>query len=131
MNENDITYKIRGCVYDVYNEIGPGALESVYEEALSYEIEQAGLKVDRQVSVPIIYKGQHLANDLRLDLIVEDKVIVEIKAVQELQPVHYKQLYSYLKLADKKIGLLVNFYVANIFDGMKTVYAKDPTFNKK
>ena len=75
MTENEISYIIRGAIYEVYNTLGPGLLESVYEEALLFELEQEGLKVERQVNVPIIYKGHKLANDLRLDILVEDKVI--------------------------------------------------------
>ena len=126
MNIKNITYKIRGCAYNVYKELGPGCLENVYEEALTYELLQAGFDVKRQLEVPIIYRGQQLATPLRLDIIVNDTVIVELKAVQELLPVHYKQLYSYLRLANKTVGILINFYVPNIFDGMKTVYAQEP-----
>ena len=79
MTDNDITYEVRGAIYDVYKELGPGLLESVYEEALCYELEQRGLKVERQLEVPIRYKGNELKTALRLDVLVEDKVIVELK----------------------------------------------------
>lgn len=131
MTDREITYKIRGCAYDVYKILGPGCLESVYEEALMYELQQVGLEAKRQVEVPIMYKGQQLATPLRLDIIVNDSVIVELKAVQELLPVHFKQIYSYLKLAKKDVGVLINFYVPNIFEGMKTVYAHDPKWETK
>jgi len=109
MTENELTYQIRGAIWDVYNDLGPGLLESVYEEALCYELEQRGLKVERQKPVPIMYKGNVLKTDLRLDLMVEDKIIIELKSVEELKPVFYKQTKTYLKLMNKRIGLLVNF----------------------
>mgnify|MGYP002626378183 FL=1 len=119
MTENEISYIIRGAIYEVYNTLGPGLLESVYEEALLFELEQAGLKVKRQVDVPINYKGHKLANDLRLDLLVEEKVIVELKSVQELQDVFYKQTLTYLKLTCLKLGILVNFNTDRINDNIK------------
>ena len=85
MNENDITYQIRGAIYDVYKTLGPGLLESVYEEALTYELQQRGLNVERQKPVPVQYKGMLLKTELRLDLLVEDKVIVELKSVDEIK----------------------------------------------
>ncbi len=121
MNINDITYEIRGAIYDVYKELGPGLLESVYEEALVFEIEQRGLKVERQVQVPINYKGNVLKTELRLDLIVEDKVIVELKSVEEMKKVFSKQLLTYLRLMDKKVGLLVNFNTDNILTSITRV----------
>ena len=121
MNANDVTYEIRGAIYDVYKELGPGLLESVYEEALTFELEQRGLKVERQVQVPITYKGNVLKTDLRLDLIVEDEVIVELKSVEEMKKVFSKQLLTYLRLMDKKIGLLVNFNTDNILTAITRV----------
>ena len=109
MTDNEITYQIRGAVFDVYNTLGPGLLESVYEEALVFELEQHGLKVERQKSVPISYRGNILKTELRLDLLVEDQIIVELKSVEEIKPVFYKQLKTYLKLMNKHLGLLVNF----------------------
>ena len=90
MSENDITYQIRGAVFDVYNTLGPGLLESVYEEALCFELEQRGLHVARQVEVPINYKGHKLKNDLKLDVLVEDQIIIELKSVEEIRPVFFK-----------------------------------------
>ena len=119
MTENEISYKIRGAIYDVYSVLGPGLLESVYEEALVFELEQRGLKVQRQVTVPIVYKGVTLKSELRADLIVEDQVIVEIKSVEEMKKVFSKQLLSYLRLTHKKLGLLVNF---NTPDILKSIY---------
>ena len=116
MTENQISYQIRGAIYDVYNTLGPGLLESVYEEALCYEFEQRGLKVERQKQVPIVYKGLTLKSDLRLDVLVEDKVIVELKSVSEMKDVFFKQTLTYCKLLNKKLGILVNFNVDDILD---------------
>ena len=121
MTINDITYEIRGAIYDVYKELGPGLLESVYEEALCFELEKRGLKVERQVEVPIHYKGNELKTPLRLDLLVEDKVIVELKSVEEMKPVCAKQLLTYLRLMDKRIGVLVNFNTEDILKSMKRI----------
>lgn len=121
MTVNEITYEIRGAIYDVYKELGPGLLESVYEEALCFELEQRGLKVERQVQVPIMYKGNVLKTELRLDVLVEDKVIVELKSVEEMKKVFAKQLLTYLRLMDKKIGLLVNFNTDNILTSITRV----------
>ena len=114
MKENDITYRIIGAIYKVYRALGPGLLESIYEEALTYQLVLDGLKVERQVNIPIIYQGKELADKLKLDILVEDQIIVELKAVKELLDVHYKQLLTYLKLTNLHIGLLVNFQTANI-----------------
>ena len=121
MTHDEITFEIRGAVYDVYKVLGPGLLESVYEEALVYELEQRGLKVERQKQVPIIYKGNVLKTDLRLDLLVEDKVIVELKSVEEMKKVFGKQLLTYLRLMNKRVGLLVNFNTDNILHAIQRV----------
>ena len=121
MTHDEITFEIRGAVYDVYKVLGPGLLESVYEEALVYELEQRGLKVERQKQVPIIYKGNVLRTDLRLALLVEDKVIVELKSVEEMKKVFGKQLLTYLRLMYKRIGLLVNFNTDNILHAIQRV----------
>jgi GxxExxY protein len=117
MTTNEITYEIRGAIYDVYKELGPGLLEKIYEEALVYELQQRGLKVERQKPIPIIYKGKEIDIDLRLDLLVDDEVVVELKSVSEMKDVFYKQTLTYLRLLNKKVGLLVNFNVENILDG--------------
>lgn len=117
MTINQISYQIRGAIYDVYKTLGPGLLESVYEEALTFELEQRGMKVERQKQVPILYKGNTLKTELRLDLLVEDQVIVELKSVAEMKDVFYKQTLTYCKLLDKRLGLLVNFNVDDIIDG--------------
>lgn len=121
MTENDISYKIRGAAYNVYKELGSGLLESVYEEALYYELQQIGLKVERQLNIPIEYKGIYLSTTLRLDLIVEDKVIIELKSVAEISNIHFKQLQTYLKLTNKRLGLLINFNTTNILDDIHRV----------
>lgn len=121
MTDNEITYEIRGAVYDVYKELGPGLLESVYEEALCFELEKRGLTVERQVQVPIKYKGIILKTELRLDLLVENQVIIELKSVEELKKVFYKQLLTYLRLMNKKVGLLVNFNTEDILSSMKRI----------
>jgi GxxExxY protein len=116
MTDNEITYEIRGAIYDVYKNLGPGLLESVYEEALVYELEKRGLKVERQKEVPINYDGHVLKTQLRLDLLVEDRVIVELKSVKEMQDVFWKQTRTYLRLLNLKVGILVNFNTDNILD---------------
>ena len=121
MTDNELTYEIRGAIFDVYNELGPGLLESVYEEALAFELQERGLEVVRQVEVPIIYKGNELKTALRLDLMVNNQVIVELKSVEEMKPVFAKQLLTYLKLMKKHVGLLVNFNTNNLRDGIKRI----------
>ena len=111
---NDITYKIIGCVYEVYNNLGPGLLESVYEDALAVELKLRGINFKRQASLPIIYKNTELNSPLRIDLFVEDSVVVELKSVETLKSIHYKQVQTYLKLSEFKIGLLINFNTDNI-----------------
>jgi len=116
MTENEITYQIRGAIYDVYKNLGPGLLESVYEEAMVYELQKRGLAVERQKEVPIQYDGHTLQTDLRLDLLVEGKVIIELKSVQEMRDVFWKQTRTYLRLLGLKVGILVNFNVDDILD---------------
>ena len=121
MTDNEITYEIRGAVYDVYKVLGPGLLESVYEEALVFELKQRGLSVERQKQVPIVYKGTVLKTELRLDLLVENSVIVELKSVEEMKKVFAKQLLTYLRLMDKRVGLLVNFNTEDILTSIKRI----------
>ena len=116
MTDNEITYEIRGAIYDVYKNLGPGLLESVYEEALVYELEKRGMKVERQKEVPIHYDGHVLHTQLRLDLLVEGRVVVELKSVKEMQDVFWKQTRTYLRLLGLKVGLLVNFNTDDILD---------------
>lgn len=121
MSLNDLTYQIRGAIYTVFKELGPGLLESVYEAALLYELHKMGLSVRNQVGVPVIYKGVKLELGYRLDVLVENTIIVEIKSVEFLHNVHKKQLLSYLKLSDKKLVLLVNFNVSKLVDNESLV----------
>jgi GxxExxY protein len=123
MTDNDISYKIRGAIFNVYNFLGPGLLESVYEEALVYELKQLGLKVERQKEVPIKYKDTILNTALRLDLIVEDKVIIELKSVSELKDIHFKQTLTYLRLLELNLGILVNFNTHNILNSIHRIVA--------
>ena len=116
MTDNQITYQIRGAIYDVYKALGPGLLESVYEEAMVYELQKRGLKVTRQMEVPIHYDGHILKTPLRLDLLVEDRVVVELKSVKELQDVFFKQTRTYLRLLELKVGILVNFNTDDILE---------------
>ena len=116
MTDNQITYQIRGAIYDVYKALGPGLLESVYEEAMVYELQKRGLKVTRQMEVPIHYDGHILKTPLRLDLLVEDRVVVELKSVKELQDVFFKQTRTYLRLLNLQVGILVNFNTDDILE---------------
>jgi GxxExxY protein len=122
MTENEISYKIRGIVYDIYNEIGPGLLESVYEEIMFDEIKAQGMKVKRQVPIPLIWKDKKLKKGFRADLIVENKVLIELKSVEIIPKVFYKVFAIYLKLTGLKLGLMINFYEENINNGI-TRYA--------
>ena len=121
MTDNELTYEIRGAIFDVYNTLGPGLLESVYEEALTFELQQRGLEVIRQMEVPIMYKDNELKTPLRLDLLVENQVIVELKSVEEMKPVFAKQLLTYLRLLDKHVGILVNFNTHNLKESIKRI----------
>ncbi len=118
---NQITEKIIGCAISVHRGLGPGLLESAYEECLCFELTQNKLKFDRQVPLPVIYKGVKLDCGYRIDVVVENLVIVELKAVERILPVHEAQLLSYLKLYDKKIGLLINFHVPILKSGLKRI----------
>ena len=121
MTENEISYKIRGAIFMVYNRVGPGLLESAYEAALAYEIRKEGLEVQTQVGLPFQYEEIRLDIGYRIDLLVENKVIVEIKSVDALADIHYKQLHTYLKLSGKRLGLLVNFNTLTLDDSIKRV----------
>ncbi|MBP9600002.1 MAG: GxxExxY protein [Lutibacter sp.] len=116
--ENDISYLIRGAIFKVYNELGPGLLESVYEAVLYFELQKQGLEVKKQVPLPVYYEGNKLEIGFRLDLLVNNKVIIEIKSVENLVEVHHKQVLTYLKLSNLKLGILVNFNVEEITKGI-------------
>ena len=121
MTDNEISYQIRGAIFEVYNTLGPGLLESVYEEALVYELNQRNLQVERQLEVPIQYKDAILSTSLRLDVLVEDSVIIELKSVKALEDIHFKQLLTYLRLLDKHLGILVNFNTDDISSSIRRV----------
>ena len=118
MTENDISYKIRGAIFNIYNELGPGLLESVYSAALLSELKSEGLEVLKEVPIPVFYKDEKLDIGFRLDLLIEDKVIIEVKSVEQLAKVHHKQILTYLKITKLKLGILINFNVDNISDGI-------------
>jgi GxxExxY protein len=121
MTENEIAREIVDAAYKVHTKLGPGLLESVYEAVLEYELKKRGLRVRRQVAIPVLYEEVVLDEGFTADLIVEDKVIIELKSVEELARVHHKQLLTYLRLADKRLGLLINFGSAWIKGGLKRI----------
>ncbi len=116
MDINELSYKIRGAIFTVHNELGPGLLESVYEAALVYELTSGAMIVSSQVGVPVHYKDVQLELGFRMDILVENQIIIEIKSIEALHDVHKKQLLTYLKLANKKLGILVNFNVVKLID---------------
>ncbi len=115
----EYTHKLLGCAYRVHTELGPGLLESVYEAALVYELELQGFEVRHQVPVKVNYRGMELDMDLRLDVIVDNSVILELKSVTEIQPVHQKQLLTYMRLTGISLGYLINFNVEYLKDGIE------------
>ena len=121
MEDDDLTYIIRGCIFNVYNILGPGLFESVYESALCYELNKAGLKFKRQESLPVYYDEILLDVAFRIDIFVENKIVIEIKSVEEFSKVHFKQIITYLKLLDISIGILVNFNSDNIKENIKRI----------
>ncbi|MEJ5362375.1 MAG: GxxExxY protein [Spirochaetota bacterium] len=118
MIENVLTKKIIGCAIEVHKNLGPGLLESAYEECLFYELTNNGLNVKKQLPLPLVYKDIKLDAGYRIDLLVEDKVIVEIKSVDAIADIHKAQLMTYMKLAGIKVGLLINFNVVKLKDGI-------------
>ena len=118
MTENEIAKIVVDAAYHIHRRLGPGLLESVYEVILAYALSSRGLNVERQKPVPIVFDGMKFDEGFRADLIVEDKVIVELKSVEKIAPVHKKQLLTYLRLADKRLGLLINFGASLIKDGI-------------
>jgi GxxExxY protein len=124
MNENEIATIIVNCCYKVHVALGPGLLESVYEEILTYELLKSGLKIKRQHPIPVVYETVKLDLGFRADLIVEDKVVVEIKSIETIATVHGKQVLTYLRLTNLKLGILVNFNEALIKDGIKRIVNK-------
>ena len=121
MIENEISKKIIGCAIEVHKELGPGLLESAYQECLYYELKQAGMKVKKEKPMPIVYKEVKLDHGYRIDLLVEDKVVVEIKTVEGFNDVHTAQVLTYLRLGNYKLGLLFNFQTTILKKGIKRV----------
>ena len=128
MDENDLVERLNllsnrviGAAIRVHDELGPGLLESAYEARLSFELLDQGLRVERQVPLPLVYRGQRLECGYRIDMIVNDELIVEVKAIERLEKVHGAQLRSHLKLSKRKLGLLLNFNVKSLRDGIKRV----------
>ncbi len=119
--DNEITGRIIGAAIEVHRHLGPGLLESAYEECLCYELNQMGLQFQRQLPLPIQYKGVRLTSAHNMDLMVENAIVVEIKATEGMAPVHSAQLLTYLKFSDKRVGLLINFNVPVLKDGLKRI----------
>jgi GxxExxY protein len=119
MEINDITGKIIGCAIEVHKNLGPGLLESAYEECWVFELQNAGLNTDRQIPVPVVYKDIKLGCGYRIDILVENSIVVELKTVAAFAPVHEVQILTYMKFANKKIGLLINFNVTILKNGIK------------
>ena len=118
---DELSYKVIGCAIEVHRTLGPGLLESTYEKALMHELKLNNIPVKSQVEVSMNYKGVDIGEGLRIDLLIDNQLIVELKSVEEFKPVHYKQLLTYLKLMDKQVGLLINFNVSNLTDGVKRI----------
>ena len=121
MAENEISHTVIGAAIEIHKQLGPGLLESAYEYALAYELTKLGLFVEQQIPMPLIYKEIKLECGYRLDLRVERKVIVEIKSIEALAPLHFSQTLTYLRLSDCKLGLLINFNVVKLKDGIHRI----------
>lgn len=119
MELNEITKKIIGCAIEVHKSLGPGLLESAYEECLSYELIKNGLKIQRQQPTPVVYKEIKLECGYRIDILVENSVVIELKAVDSINPVHEAQILTYMKFSNKSLGLLINFNVTVLKNGIK------------
>lgn len=124
MLENEISEKIIGCSIEVHKSLGPGLLESAYQECLFYELQKAGLYVEKQKALPLIYKDVKLDAGYRLDLIVENKVIIEVKSIDALNDIHTAQVLTYLNVSGCRLGLLINFNVLRLVDGLKRLVNK-------
>ena len=119
MTENEISSKIIGCAIDIHKSLGPGLLESAYQECLFYKLKKEGLRVEKEKAMPLIYEEVHLDCGYRIDLLVENKVVIELKSVEALTDVHMAQTLTYMKLGDYKLGLLINFNVNLLKAGIK------------
>jgi len=130
MEEKDrldqITRRIIGAAIEVHQVLGPGLLESAYQTCLAFELRQRGVKVEEQRPLPIVYKDVHLDCGYRMDLLVENEIVVEIKALEQFAPIHEAQLLSYLRLSGKRVGLLINFHVRVLKDGLKRIVNEFP-----
>jgi GxxExxY protein len=130
MRENDrldeISHRIIGAAIEVHRHLGPGLLESAYQSCLAFELKQLGLKVEEQKPLPVVYKQVKLDCGYRLDMVVEDEITVEIKAIEKLLPIHDAQLLSYLRLTKKRVGLLMNFHVPVLKNGLKRIVNEFP-----
>jgi GxxExxY protein len=126
-----MTRRIIGAAIEVHRRIGPGLLESAYNACLSFELRQMGFRIDEQVPLPIIYRDVKLDCGYRMDFVVENAVIIEVKAMEQLAPVHHAQLLSYLRLADKRVGLLINFHVRMLKDGIRRIVNDFPESDPK
>ena len=121
MNENELSNKIIGCAIEVHNALGPGLLESAYKECLFYKLTTAGYNVEKEKAMPLVFENVKLECGYRIDILVENKVVIEIKSVDALNDVHMAQTLTYLKLGNYKLGLLINFNVLKVKDGLKRI----------
>ena len=121
MQTTDILYQIRGAAMEVYNTLGPGLLESLYHRAMVHELQLRGLNVQSEVPIEVQYKGQLIEGGFRLDLLVENEVILELKSVEDIKPIYFKQLKTYMKLSGKENGVLINFNTYNLSEGIRLV----------
>jgi GxxExxY protein len=121
MNENELSYKIIGVAIKLHATLGPGLLESVYESALAHDLDEAGLEIKRQLPISFVYKGIRMESAYRIDLLVNNQVLIELKSVEALASVHYAQTLTYVKLAAKKLGLLINFNAMPLKSGIHRI----------
>lgn len=121
MDENEIARLVVDCCYQLHLRVGPGLFESVYEELLVFELEERGVICRRQVEIPLLYRGRVFPLAFRADIVAAEKLLIEVKSIPEVLPVHYKQLLTYLRLTDSRLGLLVNFNESLIKDGITRV----------
>jgi len=121
MVDNELTHKVIGCAMKVHSALGPGLLESAYEECLAYELSKSGIMVERQKPMPLVYDGVKLDCGYRMDILVEGKLVLELKAVDMLNDIHLAQILTYLKLSGCELGLLINFNVVKLKDGLRRV----------
>ncbi|MFN8282001.1 MAG: GxxExxY protein [Chitinophagales bacterium] len=127
MTENDLAYKVIGIAIDIHNSLGPGLLESAYQECLFYKISKEGLKIEKEKAMPLIYEEVKLDCGYRIDLLVENKLVIEIKSVDALNDIHLAQTLTYLKLGNYKLGLLINFNTVLLKSGIKRIINGNPT----